>query len=293
MAHHNKILDGKVLAEDILSTVGQQYTRAAPRHQPKLSIVQIGRLDASNLYIRKKIEACAKLGFATQHLQLPETITENTLRQTITDLNNDQNTHGILLQLPLPAHINSSHMIACIDPQKDVDAIGPFHLGNLVQQSSVITPCTTAAVLTLLDATNLPLHQLRTTIIGASSLVGLPTAIALSSRTTVSVCHRVTRDLSPYVRQADVLVVAIGNPHVIQAEWIQPGTTVIDVGINRCSTGRIIGDIPFNDVIDKVRHITPVPGGVGPLTVAHMVKNLWTLFTHHCLNNISYDLSNH
>ena len=284
MAHHDKILDGKTMANAILSNVQQQFSQATPTQQPTLAIVQVGQLDASNLYIRKKIDACAKLNFAVHHLKLTETTTEEELKHTLIALNNDRSIHGILLQLPLPSHLNSSAMLAYIAPEKDVDAITPFHLGKLVQHKSIITPCTTSAVLTLLAATKIPLHKLQTSVIGASFLVGLPTAIALSPNSTVSICHRVTQDLATYVQQADVLIVAIGNPNVIQAEWIKPGTTVIDIGINRCPKGRVIGDTPFDAIVNKVRYITPVPGGVGPLTVAHMVNNLWTLYSRYHLN---------
>lgn len=281
MTNHNKVLDGKTLAKTIIAHTHQEYAQSFCEARPHLVIIQVGNMDASNIYINKKIQACAQLGFSARHLPLPESISATSLKAMIAELNHDQQVHGILLQLPLPPHLCSSDILTHIDPSKDVDAITPFHLGKLMQHRPVITPCTTAAVQTLLQATGVQLTGLRTTVVGSSSLVGLPTAIALSPQTTVSVCHRVTNDLARYVSQADILVVAIGNPNVIKADWIQPNTIVIDVGINRSPEGRIIGDVPFDQIIEKVRYLTPVPGGVGPLTVAHMVNNLWTLFKNH------------
>ncbi|MEC8882532.1 MAG: bifunctional 5,10-methylenetetrahydrofolate dehydrogenase/5,10-methenyltetrahydrofolate cyclohydrolase [Pseudomonadota bacterium] len=280
MTDKNKLINGSMLAKNIIENIQLRWAHNKSQSSPpSLAIIQVGNDHASSVYIRHKMSACRQIGFLANCFNFPDNCTQSELTAKITDLNQDIDTHGILLQLPLPPHLDKLELLKCIDPSKDVDAIGPTRLGNLINEHANILPCTTAAILYLIKQTGISLPGKKVTMIGASSLVGKPTAIELLNRhATVTVCHSQTTDLATHAKQADILIVAIGNPHVIQPSWIKKNSIVIDVGINRSETGKVIGDIDTASVLDTVQFITPVPGGVGPLTVAHLVKNLYTLY---------------
>lgn len=284
MSAENKLIDGSLLARHLMADIERSWvSRAASSPPPCLAIIHIGDNHASTVYINRKIKACKKIGFHAHCHAFPNDSRQAIIAEKIQALNKDPHVHGILLQLPLPKHLNGAELLAMIHPDKDVDGIGPHAMGQLIGGAPTILPCTTAAVLTLLDATSIPLAGKTVSMIGASSLVGKPTAIALiNAHATVTVCHSQTVSLRQYVQSAEILIVAIGNPHVIHPEWIKPGSIVIDVGINRTMNNAIVGDIDTSAVIDKVQFITPVPGGVGPLTVAHLVGNLFHLY---CLSH--------
>ena len=285
--------DGKQLAQQLLTTTTHEWaTLSSKRPSPHLAIVQIGDHDASNVYIRRKILACEKVGFRATHHVYAADVSQTTLINRIQSLNHDTDVTGILIQLPLPSSLDTSALIEQIDPKKDVDGMTSARLGELVTGSFHLLPCTTAAILRILSSNRIELSGQSVVMIGASALVGKPTALALlHHHATVTVCHSATRDLASSIRHADIVIVAIGNPQVIQAEWIQPQTIIIDVGINRCADGRIIGDIPTQAAIDRGAFVTPVPGGVGPLTVASLVHNLWTLFCDQNNLDIDHDAS--
>lgn len=276
----HKLIDGRKLSMHLLDSVRTDWqVRVDKKTTPKLVIIQIGDQHASTIYINRKIQACRRVGFHPALISLPVSTTQNEVIYHIEQLNNDPSVTGILLQLPLPPQLSAASLLAIIHPDKDVDGIGPTNLGRLVSGNFDTPPCTTGAILYCLRSIRTPLSGTHVVMVGSSPLVGKPTAIALlHHHATVTVCHSKTQDLAQQVRQADILIVAIGNPNVIQPDWIHPGCIVIDVGINRGVDGRIIGDIPASSVIDKVSFITPVPGGVGPLTVAHLIKNLYTLY---------------
>jgi methylenetetrahydrofolate dehydrogenase (NADP+)/methenyltetrahydrofolate cyclohydrolase len=272
--------DGRQLAEHLLAATTREWRAlSSPPASPHLAIVQVGDHDASNVYIRRKIRACEKVGFRASRHVFATDVSQATLLDHVQSLNDDPDVTGILIQLPLPPSLNTSELIKQIDSGKDVDGMTPTRLGALVTGSFHLLPCTTAAILALLSFNQIELCGKSICMIGASALVGKPTALALiHHHATVTICHSETRDLAACIREADIVIVAIGNPNVIQAEWIQPETIVIDVGINRCADGKIIGDVPARAIVDKGAFATPVPGGVGPLTVASLVRNLWLLY---------------
>ena len=280
MSDKVKLINGSILANNIIENIQSRWANKEPQSPPpSLAIIQVGDAHASSVYIRHKMRACKRIGFFANCFHFPDSCTQSDIIAKIIALNQDVNIHGILLQLPLPPHLNQLELLNSIAPSKDVDAIGSIRLGNLINGHADILPCTTAAILHLIKHTGIPLAGKKVTMIGASSLVGKPTAIELLNRhATVTVCHSQTTDLAMHAKQADILIVAIGNPHIIQPSWIKKNSTVIDVGINRSRAGKVIGDVNTESVLDIVQFITPVPGGVGPLTVAHLVKNLYTLY---------------
>ena len=273
-------INGKPLADRLLSRVAADWSSRVSRAQtPHLEILQVGEHDASEVYIRRKVRACEQVGFTTNQQILAADITLSALLKKIDGLNDDPKITGILIQLPLPPTLDAGIVTARIQPDKDVDALTPTRLGELVTGRFDLMPCTTAGILQLLHENQVQLSGKSVVMVGASALVGKPTAIVLLHHdATVTVCHSETIDLEKHVRDADVLIVAIGNPNVIQANWIQPGCIVIDVGINRSDDGRIIGDVPTEATAARQAYVSVVPGGVGPLTVAHLVNNLYRLY---------------
>jgi methylenetetrahydrofolate dehydrogenase (NADP+) / methenyltetrahydrofolate cyclohydrolase len=248
---------------------------------PGLAVIQVGSDPASSIYVRKKREACKAVGIQTFHHDLPVQTTQQHLLTLIKSLNEQPNIHGILMQLPLPQHIDKQAVIEAIDPKKDVDGIHPYTLGRLAQKCPIFQPCTPYGILLLLEYAKRPILGLNTVIVGASTIVGRPAALSfLSAGATVTLCHTETTHLSHHIQQAECLIVAIGNPNVIDAAWIKPGSIVIDVGINRTPEGRLIGDIPFEAARKRAGWITPVPGGVGPMTVTALLLNTWQAYQH-------------
>jgi len=271
-----KILDGKALSESILEDVGvriREHLKQGGR-APSLAVVLVGDNPASHVYVRHKQKACDKVGVVSQRYDLPDTITQVELLELVDTLNRDDDVDGILVQLPLPVHIDSSVVVEHIDPDKDVDGFHPYNVGCLAQRCPRLRPCTPFGIMRLLAQTGRELKGLDATVVGASNIVGRPISLELlTAGCTVSVCHRFTKNLEPFVRQADLLVVAVGKPGFISGDWVKPGAIVVDVGINRLDDGRLCGDVVFEEARKKASWITPVPGGVGPMTVAMLLEN--------------------
>jgi len=276
------LVPGKPIADTIITTVQSQWqSLPTSTRPPKLCVIQVGSDDASSIYIRNKIRACHTVGFLAEHLVFSDRITMSSLLSCIDKLNQDQTVDGILLQLPLPKHLDAAKALAKIDPWKDVDAITPHHLGLLVHNKPLIYPCTTAATLQILQHLALDPAGKQVVMVGASTIVGKPTALALLNlQATVTVCHARTLNLAHAISQADILITAIGKPDVIQSSWLSQHTVVIDIGINR-KDGQVVGDLSTHEAEPYCHAITPVPGGVGPVTVACLLANLFLLYQHH------------
>ena len=235
---------------------------------------KMGSDPASEVYVRNKCRACEEVGILSRAYNLPKTSTEAALLALITQLNADPFIDGILIQLPLPPHIQTDAVLEQIDPKKDVDGFHPYNLGRLLQRRPHLRPCTPFGVMTLLANNQLSVEGLHAVVVGASNIVGRPMALELLlAKATVTLCHRFTKKLSEHLRTADIVIAAIGNPGIIQSKWIKPGAIVIDVGINRLPDGSLIGDIEFASAKERASWITPVPGGIGPMTVAMLLSN--------------------
>lgn len=241
---------------------------------PGLSVILVGNDPASLSYIKRKQKACQEVGIRSELHQLPENTTQQTIQEQITQCNQAPNTHGILLQLPLPRHISTDQLLETIDPKKDVDGFHPYNLGRLVQRRPLLRPCTPYGIIQLLKTNNITLAGKHAVVVGASNIVGRPLALELLlAKCTVTICHRFTRSLSESVHQADILITAIGKPNIIKSKWIKSGTIVVDVGFNRLHGKKVVGDIDFETAKRTASWITPVPGGVGPMTVATLLQN--------------------
>jgi len=270
------ILDGNKLAQQVRAEIKERVDARLHRGQrpPGLAVLKVGSDAASEVYVRNKRRACVEVGFRSVADDLPADIAERTLLDRIDTLNRDPEVDGILVQLPLPAHINPETIIERIHPDKDVDGFHPYNIGRLASRMPRLRPCTPYGVMRLIATTGVKLEGSEAVVIGASNHVGRPMALELLMEgSTVTVCHRYTRDIEPHVRRADVLVVAVGQPGVVQGDWIKPGSIVIDIGINRMPDGRLVGDIEFERARGRAGWITPVPGGVGPMTVAMLLHN--------------------
>lgn len=274
-----KIIDGKAIAAELKQDLKKatDVRLAAGKRRPGLAVVLIGGDPASRVYVGSKRRSCKEIGFKSDAYDLPETTTEDELLKLIDQLNNDNEIDGILVQLPLPDHINTENVIERIAPDKDVDGFHPYNMGRLVQRNPQHRPCTPKGIMTMLQKSAIDLGGLEAVIVGVSNIVGRPMALELllAACTTTS-CHRMTKDLEFHVRRADLLVVAVGKANFIPGEWIKAGAIIIDVGINRLEDGSLCGDVDFEGAKQKAAWITPVPGGVGPMTVAALLEN--TLF---------------
>lgn len=271
-----KLIDGKALAGTLRKEIALEIAKdqANGLRQPGLAVILVGEDPASHLYVQNKRRACAEVGIKSTYHHLSATIAEYKLIELINDLNGDPTVDGILLQLPLPPHIDSDKLLEVIHPAKDVDGFHPYNLGRLAQRHPTLRPCTPYGIMMLLEMTKETFKNRHAVIVGASNIVGRPMALELLlAGATISVCHRFTKDLRPYIQDADILVSATGKPHLIKGDWIKPGATVIDVGINRLSDGSILGDIEFKQACAHAAWITPVPGGVGPMTITALLKN--------------------
>ncbi len=270
------ILDGKSHATSIFRDLSEKIHHLISEGQraPALAVILVGEDPASQIYVRNKQKACANVGIISTLYNLPSSTNEAQLSDLIHTLNIDPQVDGILLQLPLPETIDATQLIDAIAPNKDVDGFHPYNLGCLAARRPTIHPCTPHGVMTLLATTGHSLRGINALVVGASNIVGRPMALELlHADATVTIAHRFTKDLEHHVRSAELLVVAIGQPGVILPEWIKPGAIVIDVGINRLENGSIVGDINFAATKAIASWITPVPGGVGPMTVATLLKN--------------------
>jgi methylenetetrahydrofolate dehydrogenase (NADP+)/methenyltetrahydrofolate cyclohydrolase len=242
--------------------------------RPGLAVVMVGEHPASQVYVRNKRRSCEEAGIASSAHDLPASISESELLEIIGLLNGDSAIDGILLQLPLPGQIRSRAVIEAIDPTKDVDGFHPYNLGRLVQREPLLRPCTPYGVMRLLAASGIDPTGLNAVVVGASNIVGRPMMLELMlAGATVTVCHSRTRDLATQVARADLVVAAVGQPGMVRGEWIRPGAVVIDVGINRLPNGQLAGDVEFAPAAERAAWITPVPGGVGPMTVAMLMQN--------------------
>jgi methylenetetrahydrofolate dehydrogenase (NADP+)/methenyltetrahydrofolate cyclohydrolase len=270
------ILNGRQLADNIQQRIQQrvQARQQAQQRVPGLAVVLIGEDPASQIYVRRKQQACDAVGFVSQSFHLDVATSEAELLKLIDTLNADTCIDGILVQLPLPAQINTHHVLDRIDPKKDVDGFHPHNLGCLIQKRPLLEPCTPKGIITLIESTGCTLAGMDAVVVGASNIVGRPTMLALVHRgATVTLCHQQTQDLPSKIKQADLLIVAIGQPKFIQAAWIKPNAIVIDVGINRQPDNSLCGDVDFDAALQVASYITPVPGGVGPMTIASLLEN--------------------
>ncbi|HDR0995490.1 bifunctional methylenetetrahydrofolate dehydrogenase/methenyltetrahydrofolate cyclohydrolase FolD [Pasteurella multocida] len=270
-----QVISGTELSKTIKSQVAQKietYTQQGKR-SPGLAVILVGADPASQVYVGSKRKSCAEIGIQSKSYDLPETTQESELLALIDELNADTMVDGILVQLPLPKHIDSTKVIERITPEKDVDGFHPYNVGRLCQRIPTLRACTPYGVMKLLETTGIDLHGKHAVIVGASNIVGRPMALELLlAGCTVTVTHRFTKDLAHHVRQADILVVAVGKPKFIPGDWIKAGSIVIDVGINR-QEGKLVGDVEYDVAAEKAGYITPVPGGVGPMTVAMLMFN--------------------
>ena len=271
-----RIIDGKAIAAQVRSEVREAVAarvRAGLR-PPGLAVILVGSDPASQVYVRNKRRACDEVGFVSRSHDLPVDTGEDALLALIDELNADPAIDGILVQLPLPAHIDPERIIERIHPDKDVDGFHPYNVGRLALRVPRLRPCTPYGIMRLLEHTGEVFKGRDATIVGASNIVGRPMALELMlAGATVTVCHRFTRDTAEHVRRADIVVAAVGKPGLVRGDWIREGATVIDVGINRLEDGRLVGDVEFEPAAERAAWITPVPGGVGPMTVAMLLKN--------------------
>lgn len=269
------IIDGKAVSNKLRSEFSRRI--AEFKHQgysPGLAVVLVGNHAASQVYVRNKIAACATHGIISRLEQLPENTKESQLLALIDRLNHDPTVDGILIQLPLPKQINTETIISAIAPRKDVDGFGLEHAGALMVGKPMFIPCTPAGVMEMLDAYHIPIDGAETVVVGRSNIVGKPMAMLLLSRgATVTLCHSQTRDIAVHTRHADIVIMAVGQPQLLNASMIKPGAAIIDVGINRDVNNKLCGDVDFESVVLKAGWITPVPGGVGPMTITMLLKN--------------------
>jgi methylenetetrahydrofolate dehydrogenase (NADP+)/methenyltetrahydrofolate cyclohydrolase len=270
------IIDGKAIAAKVRSEVAQAVKDIEQRAgvTPGLALIRVGNDPASEVYVRGKAKACQETGMASFEHILPETTSEIELLALVRKLNVDPHVHGVLVQLPLPKHISPDEVLDTLAPQKDVDGFGPHNAGALFTGRKGLRPCTPLGIMRLLDEAKTPLSGARALVVGRSNIVGKPVAMLLLERhATVTLAHSRTADLAGVVAAADVVVAAVGKPEMIRGDWVKPGSTVIDVGINRNAAGKLIGDVEFAKAAERARAITPVPGGVGPMTIAYLLSN--------------------
>ena len=269
-------IDGKLIAKQVRQNVASQVEAivSSGRRAPGLAVIIVGSDPASHVYVANKRKACDEVGFVSKSFDLPVDTTQQQLLDLVDELNGDESVDGILVQLPLPAGLNAEQILERIHPHKDVDGFHPYNIGRLAQRIPALRPCTPKGIMTLIESTKRPVKGLDAVIVGASNIVGRPMSLELLlAGCTVTVCHKFTKDLKHHVEQADLLVVAVGKAEFIPGEWIKEGAIVIDVGINRIDDGRLVGDVAFAEAEQRAGWVTPVPGGVGPMTVASLIEN--------------------
>ena len=271
-----KLIDGKKIAEKIISeikdkVITNQSEGIAP---PGLAVIQVGGDPASSVYVRNKRKACEEVGMKSFNFDLDQSTSQEELIELVESLNNNTEVNGILIQLPLPSHINETIVIETINPSKDVDGFHPYTIGRLMQRIPLLRPCTAIGVITMLEAIEIDPIGMNAVIVGASNLVGRPLNLELLLKgATTTVCHKFTKNLKDHVMSADILAVAVGKPNFIPGSWIKEDAIVFDIGINRDENGKLTGDVDFDSAKEKASWISPVPGGVGPMTVAMLIKN--------------------
>ena len=269
------IIDGKALALQIRNEIAQKVKKRTEQglSVPGLAVIQVGSDPASKIYVKNKQKACDDVGFASFAYDFPASTTDELLA-LIDELNQRSDIHGILVQLPLPDNIDKTKVLERIDPRKDVDGFHPYNIGHLLQRDPILRPCTPYGVVKMLESTGINLSGLNATVVGASSIVGRPMALELLLLgCTTTITHSRTVDVAKHVSNADIVVAGVGIPNYVKGEWIKPGAIVIDVGINRLPDGKLVGDVEFDVASQRAGWITPVPGGVGPMTVAMLMSN--------------------
>ena len=271
-----QLLDGQAIAADLRASIKENVDTilAAGGRPPGLAVVLVGVNPASQVYVRNKRKACAEVGFHSVLHELPDSTSQTDLLELIDRLNADPAINGILVQLPLPAHLDEMAVTERILPTKDVDGFHPYNVGRLVLRTPLLRPCTPKGIMTMLARTGRQLEGLDAVVIGQSNIVGRPMALELlAARCTVTICHSRTKDLAEKARNADLLVAAVGRARFVPGDWIKEGAIVIDVGINRGEDGKLVGDVDFAACAERAAWITPVPGGVGPMTIATLLEN--------------------
>ncbi|WP_372964575.1 bifunctional methylenetetrahydrofolate dehydrogenase/methenyltetrahydrofolate cyclohydrolase FolD [Marinobacter sp.] len=281
-----KLINGKEIAAQVRQQVaaGVEARKQNGLRAPGLAVILVGSDPASQVYVGNKRKACEQAGILSLSYDLPEDTSQAALETLVDELNENPAIDGILVQLPLPAHLDADPILVKIRPDKDVDGFHPFNIGRLMQRKPTLRPCTPAGVITLLDSIGTPYKGQHAVIVGASNIVGRPMSMELLLKgATTTVCHRFTDNLEKFVGEADILIAAVGKPGIIKGEWVKPGATVIDVGINRMENGSLCGDVDFQTASERAAYITPVPGGVGPMTIAKLLEN--TLYAANELHN--------
>lgn len=269
------IIDGKALAKEKRAEIAKQVEELKEKGvTPGLAVVLVGEDPASQIYVRNKHKACEEVGIYSRKITLPEETTEEEILKIIDELNNDPEIDGILVQLPLPKHIDPDKVILSISPDKDVDGFHPVNAGRLLTGQDGFFPCTPLAVMELIKSAGVDVSGKEAVVVGRSNIVGKPVSmLLLRENATVTICHSKTKDLADVCRRADILVAAVGRPEMITADYVKEGAVVIDVGINRVGEKKVVGDVAFDEVKDKAAYITPVPGGVGPMTITMLLYN--------------------
>ena len=270
------IIDGKLVAQDTRANIKNSVATFQDKYgiTPGLAVILVGENPASQVYVRNKHRACLEVGINSIEIKLPEQTAEEELLAKIDELNNRKDVHGILVQLPLPKHINEEKVILSIAREKDVDAFNPFNMGKIMTGGYDFLPCTPAGVMKLLDYYNIEISGKNCVVVGRSNIVGKPMAMLLLEQNgTVTVCHSRTANLSEHTKNADIIVVAVGKAEFLKGDQVKPGAVIVDVGINRLPDGRLVGDVDFASVSEAASYITPVPGGVGPMTITILLEN--------------------
>jgi len=269
------ILDGKKLSQKIRQQVKEEAEKLKTEGiTPGLAVILVGNDPASQVYVGMKAKACKESGIYSIVHEFPETITEKELLDTIERINQNPNIHGLLIQLPLPKHIDTTKVLEAVDPAKDVDGFHPYNIGRLVAGLDSFAPCTPLGVMELFKEYNIDVKGLDACVVGASNIVGKPMqALLLNEFATVDICHIYTKDLKEHTKRADIVIVGVGKINLITEDMIKDGAIVVDIGINRTEDGKLVGDVDFENVSKKASYITPVPGGVGPMTIAMLLKN--------------------
>jgi len=270
-----KILDGKMVSNRIKPELKTEVDKMRANHKvPGLAVVIVGNDPASRVYVNSKKKACAEIGIYSEEYALPEETTQKELIDLVKRLNEKEDIHGILVQLPLPKHLNEEEVIYAIKPEKDVDAFHPINVGKIMIGNYDFLPCTPAGVMELIKESGMDIVGKECVVVGRSNIVGKPQAmLLLHQHGTVTICHSRTKNLKEVCKRADILIAAVGKPRFITANMVKPGAVVIDVGINRLENGKLVGDVDFENVSKVAAAITPVPGGVGPMTIAMLMKN--------------------
>ena len=274
-----QLIDGKQIAANLRREIADKVSLRKEQglRIPGLAVILVGSDPASQVYVAHKRKDCEEVGFISRSHDLPADTKQEALLELIDTLNEDPEIDGILVQLPLPAHLDSSLLLERIRPDKDVDGFHPYNIGRLAQRMPLLRPCTPLGIIRLLKSTGVSPYGLNATVVGASNIVGRPMALELLlAGCTPTIAHRFTNDLEDHVRRSDLVVVAVGKPGLVKGEWIKPGAIVIDVGINRMEDGRLRGDVDFEAAAERAAWITPVPGGVGPMTRACLLENTLT-----------------